>query len=138
MLEGNVTTKTKRVSFGGVLIRPRWIGKGKKWTRRQNELWRTYRWDGSRSCYVLRIKTVITTVILQQDILRIIVDYRLPNQPAFRPLHEEIARNHVGLSRDDCQEALDLARKYEWPLSSNAAAKTSTSLLITPTSGVQS
>jgi hypothetical protein len=30
MLEGNVITKTKRVNFNGVLIRPRWIGKGKK------------------------------------------------------------------------------------------------------------
>ena len=30
MLEGNITSKTKRANFGGVLIRPRWIGNGKK------------------------------------------------------------------------------------------------------------
>jgi hypothetical protein len=30
MLEGNVTSKAKRATFGGVLIRPRWIDKGKK------------------------------------------------------------------------------------------------------------
>jgi hypothetical protein len=65
------------------------------------------------------------------------VDYWLPNQPAFRRLHEEISQNHVGVSRDGCQEALDLARKYEWPSSVNPAAKASASLPITPASGVQ-
>jgi hypothetical protein len=30
MLEGNITTKAKRANFVGVLIRPNWIGKGKK------------------------------------------------------------------------------------------------------------
>jgi hypothetical protein len=42
-----------------------------------------------------------------------------------------------GLHGDRGQEALDLARKYEWPLSSNPAAKASASLPITPVSGVQ-
>jgi hypothetical protein len=82
----------------------------KRWKRRRDELWRTHRWNTSRSCFVLGTKEVI----LQQDILRTIVDHWLPENLDYRRLHQKISRQYVGVSREDCKKTLELARKHGW------------------------
>src|SRR2546423_894564 len=80
-------------------------------------------------------------MILQQDILRTIVEHWLPEKLDYKRLHQKISRECVGVSREDCKKVLDLARKHGWYLPSNlrpevsACSTSPTSPLI---SGVQS